>query len=734
MKQYKDLDQLESIQPLIDQLEGLPHDLLDVEWHNVEALYDKSEALIGNDKDATGVSPLLHSLLTSITLVDEMGMSGACVLAVLLYPLVSKSIVELNEVQEKFGQDVVHLLTLLDKISDLYARNAVLTSDNFSHFLLSFAEDVRVILILIADRLVQLRLAGMYMSEVQQVELSVEASFLYAPLAHRMGLYNIKGEMEDLCLKYTDRKTFNFIKEKLAATKQSRDAYIEKFIQPVKKSLEDAGLHFSIKGRTKSISSIRNKLVKQRIEFESIYDLFAIRIILDVPLEEERSQCWKAYSIITDMYQPNPKRLKDWISIPKSNGYESLHITVMGPEQKWVEVQIRSERMDEIAEKGLAAHWKYKGVKSESGLDEFMTGVRHALENKSATSEEVLQEFKLTLYDDEIYVFTPKGDLQKLPRGATILDFAYAIHSGLGAKTVSAQVNGRNVSIRHQLENGDMVVINTSNNQTPKVDWLKYVVTSKARSKIKQALRVESDKAIALVKEEVQRKMRNRKLEYDDALFGKLLKRKGYKVITDFYKDIQEERIDLNTFLDEYKQELQEKSLADHDEHISADRFTHSSSTEQLVRERDDILTIDNNLSGLDYQLAKCCNPIYGDPIFAFASRSGVKIHRLDCPNAPDLFNRFGYRILKAKWKGNVQTSSEVVLRIVGKDDLSVVHNIISQVQSENKVALRSYDIHSADGLFQADFTLYLKEKTILKTLIKTLKESKGVKSIERIR
>lgn len=735
MKQYKDLEQLKNTRNLFIQLKDMPCDISDAEWVKLERLLDVHQSQLGSINDATSIPILMHSLLSTITLVDEMGVGGASAIALMLQPYLSNELITKESVEADFGSEVLHLLKLLGKISDLYDKNTVVTSENFSHFLLSFAEDVRVILILIADRLVRLRLAGQLLSDSQQLELSIEASFLYAPLAHRMGLYNIKSEIEDLCLKYTDRETFNFIKEKLAATKKSRDAYIKKFIEPVKKALDAANLKFSIKGRTKSISSIRNKLVKQKIEFEAIYDLFAIRVILDAPLSEEHSQCWKAYSIITDMYQPNPRRLKDWISIPKNNGYESLHITVMGPEQKWVEVQIRTQRMDNIAEKGLAAHWRYKGIKSESGLDEFMTGVRRVLENKSASSEEVFQEFRMNLYSDEIYVFTPKGDLQKLPKGATVLDFAYGIHSGLGSQTVSAQVNGKNVSIRHQLQNGDTVSVNTSNNQTPKVDWLKYVVTGKARSKIKQALRVESEKAIAIIKEDMHRKLRNRRLEYDDALFTRLLKKKGYKATSDFFRDIQEGKIDLNVFLDEYKLEQDERASAEHMDHVSADKYIVNSSLERdVASDNSDVLTIDNNLSKVDYQLAQCCNPVYGDNIFAFASRSGVKIHRVNCPNAPDLFNRYGYRILKARWKGSIQPGSEVVLRVIGHDDLSVVHSITSQVGAEKGVAIRSYDIHSSDGLFQADLTLFIKETPLLKSVLKILQETKGVKSVKRIR
>lgn len=732
MKRYNELDKLVSFDQLMGSLKALNHDLSDKELLDLVPILQAFEQDTRGEVDRFGLPPLSQKLLTAIALAEEVGVGGSSIIALLIQLPLQRGTIKVEQIRALFGEDVLHLVELLQKVGDLYAKSTAVTSDNFSHFLLSFAEDVRIILILIADRLVQLRLADKHLDADGQADLSIEASFLFAPLAHRLGLYSIKSEMEDMCLKYTDRNTYNFIKDKLAETKRSRDAYIAKFIEPVEKALKAVGLKFSIKGRTKSISSIRNKLVKQKIEFEAIYDLFAIRVILDAPLEEERSQCWKAYSIITDMFQPNPKRLKDWLSIPKSNGYESLHITVMGPEQKWVEVQIRTERMDEIAEKGLAAHWRYKGVKSETGLDDFMTSVRQAMENKSASPEELIQNFRMNLYDEEIYVFTPKGDLVKLPKGATVLDFAYAIHSGLGAKTVSAQVNGRNVSIRQLLNNGDTVSINTASNQAPSADWLRFVVTSKARSKIRQALRVESERAIGITKEEMHRRMRNRKLEYDEALFVRLLKRKGFKVTNEFFHEINEGRIELNTFLDEYKQ-AQEVEQQGGEEPLSADRYIAPTEAEKIVEEEEDILTIDNGISGVDYQLSKCCNPIYGDRIFAFVSRSGIKIHRMDCPNALDMFNRFGYRILKARWKGEAKQGVEIVLKVIGHDNLSIVHSVVNQVGTVKGVTLRNYSIKSADGLFQALLNLHLQNPSQVNTLLKTVREVSGVKSAERL-
>ena len=502
-------------------------------------------------RDKNGINGLLRNIDTALIATTEIGLKRTSVLALLLYRPVYKGVITIDKVRELFGDDIVLMIQRLLRTSDLYARNTAVNSENFHHLLLSFAEDVRVILIMIADRLCMMRL-GKKLSEDDRIRLATEAAYLYAPLSHRMGLYKIKSELEDLSLKYTDRKQFDYIKQKLNETKRCRDAYIARFIAPLKEKLEQAGFKFEIKGRTKSIHSINNKLKKQKVDFENIYDLFAIRVVLDTPLEKERSDCWQVYSIVTDMYQPNPKRLKDWISIPKSNGYESLHITVMGPENKWVEVQIRTKRMDEIAEKGLAAHWRYKGVKAEKGLDEFMNTVRAALEAKDSNPLDLMKDFRMDLYKDEIYVFTPTGELIKLAKGATVLDFAFAIHSQLGCKCVSAKVNGKNVPIKYELNNGDSVSIITSPTQSPKRDWLNFVVTSKARVRIKQALREEMAKMVDFAKEMLQRRFKNRKIELDEASLMRYIKKKGYKTVTDFYVDIAEEHLDPNVAIDEY--------------------------------------------------------------------------------------------------------------------------------------------------------------------------------------
>ena len=683
-------------------------------------------------RDKNGINGLIRNINTALIATTEIGLKRTSVIALLLYRPVLKKVITLEEVEKTFDADVTLIIQRLLKTSDLYARNTAVNSENFHHLLFSFAEDVRVILIMIADRLCLMRL-GKQLKEDDRLRLATEASYLYAPLAHRLGLYKIKSELEDLSLKYTDPKQYDFIKKKLNETKRSRDIYIAEFIAPIKKKLQEAGLQFDIKGRTKSIHSINNKLKKQKIEFEGIYDLFAIRVVLDTPLKKERSECWQVYSIITDMYQPNPNRMKDWISIPKTNGYESLHITVMGPQNKWVEVQIRTRRMDEIAERGLAAHWKYKGVKAESGLDEFLNTVRAALEEKENNPLDLMQDFKMDLYKDEIYVFTPTGELIKLAKGATVLDFAFAIHSKLGCKCVSAKVNEKNVPIKYVLNNGDTVSVVTSPTQTPKRDWLNIVVTSKARVKIKQALREETAKAVDFAKEMLQRRFKNRKIEMEEPHLMRYIKKKGFKTVTDFYIEIAEERLDPNNVIDEYQEFVRkETETNDRSETRSAGEYITTTEVEEISTNKD-VLVIDKNLTGIEYKLAKCCNPIYGDEVFGFVSTQGIKIHRMDCPNAQEMFSRFGYRIIRAKWSGKGDNGYVVTLRGVGRDDIAIVTNITSVIGKENGVTLRSLNIDSVDGIFQGNFAVLVRDTNSLNMLVKKIKSVKGVKTVDRL-
>ena len=682
------------------------------------------------------MNPVIKDLQTAVIVAEEIGMKGSCLIGIMLHEIVKTHILSIDEVSVEYGEDVASIIKGLVKTNELYAKSPAIESENFRNLLLSFAEDMRVILIMIADRVNVMRQIKDTGNEEDRIKVANEAAYLYAPLAHKLGLYKLKSELEDLSLKYTQRDTYYFIKDKLNETKASRDKYIAAFIEPIKKKVTEAGLKFDIKGRTKSIHSIWNKIQKQKTPFEGIYDLFAIRIILDSEPDpaKEKQECWQVYSIVTDMYQPNPKRLRDWLSIPKSNGYESLHITVMGPEGKWVEVQIRTRRMDEIAERGLAAHWRYKGIKGETGLDEWLTSVREALENADNDSMKMMDQFKMDLYEDEVFVFTPKGDLFKLAKGATVLDFAFHIHSKLGCKCIGAKVNGKNVQLKQKLNSGDQVEIMTSNTQTPKQDWLNIVTTSKARTKIRQALKEMVARQHDFAKETLERKFKNRKLEYDEATMMRLIKKLGYKTVTEFYQDIADEKLDANNILDKYVEMKKKETEAQQDiTYRSAETYSIQTPADDKTF-KDDVLVIDQNLKGLDFKLAKCCNPIYGDDVFGFVTiNGGIKIHRTDCPNAKEMRARFAYRIVKARWAGKSQGKQyPITLRIVGHDDIGIVTNITSIINKENSITLRSISINSHDGLFSGMMTVMVDDTSKLELLVKKIKTVKGVKQVNR--
>lgn len=686
-------------------------------------------------RDLFGLNPVVKVLQNACILCEEIAVNKASLIALLLQELVEHANVPIDQVEKAYGKDVVNIIQGIVRIHQLYLKSPSIESENFRKLLLTFAEDMRVIFIMLADRLNVMRLIKDSDNDADRRQVAYEAAYLYAPLAHKLGLYKIKSELEDLSLKYTEKPIYYHIKEKLNETKASRDKYIETFISPVEKKLKESGLHFYIKGRTKSIHSIYQKMKKQKCPFEGVYDLFAIRIIIDTDINKEKQACWQAYSIVTDMYQPNPKRLRDWLSVPKSNGYESLHITVMGPENKWVEVQIRTERMDEVAEKGLAAHWRYKGVKSESGgLDDWLSSVREALEN-SENGLEVMDQLKIDQYENEVFVFTPKGDLFKLTKGSTVLDFAFHIHSGLGCKCTGAKVNGKNVQLKQVLNSGDLVEIMTSNAQTPKRDWLKMVVTSKARTKIKQALKEIDARQTQFAKETIERKFKNRKIDYDESIMMRLIKRLGYKVVTDFYQAIANETLDVNNILDRY-QELQKRETEQHEEVVyrSAENYNLQQAMPDDLHVKDDVLVIGHDLKGLDFKLSKCCNPIYGDDVFGFVSvTGGIKIHRTDCPNAAELKQRFGYRIVKARWAGKSKGKEyATTLRVVGHDDIGIVNNITSIISKEMGISLRSININSNDGLFSGVLTIQIGDTGRLEALIKKLRTVKGVKQVTR--
>lgn len=641
-------------------------------------------------RDIFGLNPMLMAMQTATIAVEEIGLRRDGIIAIFLSPLVMHNLMTLDEVLLTFGPGACPILRGLLRVQELYSKTPVIESENFRNLLLSFAEDMRVILIMIASRvniMREIRDNGNYESKKRVAE---EASYLYAPLAHKLGLYKLKSELEDLSLKYLERDAYYHIKEKLSATKRARDKYIEDFIGPICEKLTAAGLKFHVKGRTKSIHSIWQKMKKQKCPFEGVYDLFAIRIILESELEKEKMECWQVYSIVTDMYQPNPKRLRDWLSVPKSNGYESLHITVLGPGKKWVEVQIRTDRMDEIAERGLAAHWRYKGVKAGGGMDEWLAAIRTALE--AGDDLQVMDQFKMDMYEDEVFVFTPKGDIRRFPMGSTVLDFAYQIHSRIGNQCIGARINGRNVQIREQLRSGDTIEIMTSSQQRPKHDWLNIVKSAHAKNKIRKAI-----------------------------------------------NDMQpkEEVYVSSKSVDNAKESAKAKTENDDNRENS----TPKSASEYVLKDvnipvkagGEDVLVIDKNLNGLYYSLAKCCSPIYGDDVFGFVSiNGGIKIHRCDCPNATSLRQRFGYRIVKAQWSGKGNGQYDINIQVVGNDDISIVNNITSVITKDEKLVLRSINIDSDDGLFRGNIVVQLDDTNRLEGLLRKLRNIKGVRLVKR--
>lgn len=706
------------------------------DWNMVHQYLEKSTTQHGVSRDAFGLSNILTDMETALIVGQEMGLTRGSVLGVMLDSAAMRGDATLEDIKKDFGEEVAGIMHGLLRIRDLYEKSATIESENFRSLLVSMAEDMRVILIMIANRVCLMRnIKGTSNVEAQR-KVSMESAYLYAPLAHKLGLYKLKSELEDLSLKYLEHDAYYYIKEKLNATKKSRDAYISRFTKPIEEKLLKAGLKFHMKGRTKSIHSIWQKMKKQKVDIDGVFDLFAIRIIIDSAPEREKQECWQVFSIITDMYQSNPSRMRDWLSVPKSNGYESLHITVLGPEQKWVEVQIRTERMDDIAEHGLAAHWRYKGIKGgQSGVEEWLAGVRSALE--SGDDHQLMDQFRMELTEDEVFVFTPKGDLFKLPAGATVLDFAYAIHTKVGNMCTGARIGNRNVTIRQKLASGDQVEILTSNNQTPKQDWLNIVTTSKARNKIKQTLKEMESRQASMAKEELERKMKNRKLDYDEPALMHTMTRMGYRVVTDFYNALAEGRLDTNAVLEAYATQLRR-------DRGEEDKATPAQSAQEFVMQanenlhktntaQEDVLVIDSNIRGLEFQMAKCCQPVYGDNVFGFVtSGGGIKIHRENCPNAPQLRERFGYRIVKAKWSGKGTGKYPITLHVIGHDDIGIVNNITSIISKEEKILLRSISIDSHDGLFSGTLTVMLEDTSKLENLLKKLKTVKGVKNVSR--
>lgn len=687
----------------------------------------------------SGEPYIFHPLAVAQICVEEIGLGVRSAICALLHDTVEDTEVTLEDVERAFGPEIAHIVDGLTKISTVIDSNtSTAQAENFKKILLTLADDPRVILIKLADRMHNMRTLDS-MSREKQLKIASETVFIYAPLAHRLGLYNIKSEMEDLAMKYTEQQTYRDIAKRLKETKRERTRYINEFIKPIKEVLQEEGFNFEIYGRPKSIHSIWNKIKKKGVTFEEVYDLFAIRIILDSPVDREKSDCWKVYSIITDFYHPSPERTRDWLSNPKSNGYEALHVTVMGPQGKWVEVQIRTKRMNDYAEKGLAAHWRYKegsnqSASTEAKFDQWFNQIREILNNPDSNTLDFLADFKSNLFTEEIYVYTPKGDLKILPVSSTALDFAYAIHSAVGNKCIGAKVNYKLVPISHKLRSGDQVEIITSNKQKPTEDWLNYVLTAKAKSKIKDALK-EEKRAIAMDgKELLERKLDHLKISTNQHNINELVQFYKQPSPLDLYYQIAIKNIDLKelkqfTVLGD-KLEAPRPAPAKQPEHISEDHVKH-----QLPSKKDaELIIFGESSDKIAYKLANCCRPIPGDDVFGFITASeGLKIHRTNCPNAAQLLANYGHRVVKTKWVKNREISFLTGLRIIGMDDVGVIHKITNIISGELKINIAGLTIESREGLFEGLIKVFVHDKEELDELFERLKRLDGIQTVSRL-
>lgn len=702
------------------------------EWRRLKALLREGIDKGAYGTDQHGIPGLERSIRTGIVLLEKTGLKKASLLTALFDPMIQQGLIAPEQFKKQFGEDAARLIEDMCRVKELYSKHDSIADENFRKLLVSFAEDIRVIICLISDRYVLMQMLVNTSDTDYRLHVTEECRLLYIPMAHRLGLYAIKSEMEDMVVKYEHRDVYDDIARQLNETKRAREAYIKSFIEPVKARLEEAGLKFTIKGRTKSISSIWNKMKAQNTTLDHIYDLFAIRIILDSPADKEKAQCWQVYSIVTDMYQPNPKRLRDWLSVPKSNGYESLHITVNGPENRWVEIQIRTRRMDDIAERGLAAHWSYKGIKSEGAADSVMASIREILEHDTSP-DELRKNFALDLYQEEIFVFTPNGEVRQLPKGATVLDFAFSIHSHIGLTCVGARVGGRNVRISHKLQSGDTVEVLTSATQVPKQDWLNIAVTSRARMRIRQGINEIRNREAQAGRELLQRRFKNRKIDIDESDMSRLIVRMGYKGQAPFFHALMEEEISVDDVLKVYE-EMHAQAEAEVHSAQDFDIERTFAETERKSAQDSDVLVIDDGLTGLDFKMAGCCNPIYGDDVTGFVSiNGGIRIHRSNCPNLLRMKERYPYRIVRARWSGKSGSQYSITLNVVGQDDIGIISNISSIINKEPDTMLRSINIDSNGGLFRGRLTVLVSDLSSLDRLTKKLRQIKGVREVERI-
>lgn len=677
----------------------------------------------------SGEPYIYHPIAVARIVAEEIGLGTTAIVGALLHDTVEDTELTLDDVEHQFGPKVRKIIDGLTKISDIFDHTESIQAENFRKMLLTLSDDVRVILIKLADRLHNMRTLES-MRHDKQLKIASETQYMFAPLAHRLGLYSIKTELEDLALKYMEPEQYEEISLKLKKGQAVRTRFINRFVLPIRRALDKEGLNYEIKSRPKSVYSIWNKIHKKNIPFEEIYDLFAIRIILDTKPEYEKAECWKVYSIVTDFYQPNPDRLRDWISTPKANGYESLHTTVMSPTGKWVEVQIRSQRMDEVAEMGYAAHWKYKSQQDgESSLDIWLSRIRETLESNNSGAIDFIDDFKLNLFSDEIFVFTPNGDLKSLPTGATALDFAFEIHSQVGESCIGAKVNQKLVPLSHQLKSGDQIEIITSKKQKAKEDWLNYVVTAKAKSKIKAALKEEQKKVANLGKEMVQRKFKSMGVEFKSQNVTQLENYYNYKAATELYQDIATGKISLKKL----KGFTVESGVLSFPSTAVEPEKKEAKSEKKSGGIPNDTLIIGDDEKDVPFKLAPCCNPIPGDDVFGFVTiNDGIKIHRTNCPNAIQLRSNYAYRVIKAKWQSQKEKEFVADVYFKGIDDIGLVHKITQTISSDLNVNMKAISFESNDGVFDGRVSVYVYDTDHLNSLMTKLRDVEGVLTVVR--
>ncbi len=677
----------------------------------------------------SGEPYIYHPIAVAKICAEEMGLGPTAVICALLHDTVEDTYITLDDIEDLFGGTARKVIDGLTKIPEVFDENVSIQAENFRKMILTISDDLRVVLIKLADRMHNMRTLDSMRSD-KQLKIASETNFLYAPLAHRLGLYSLKSEFEDLCLMYMNPAAYDEIQNKLKSTKAVRQRFIRRFMNPIKEALQDEGYVFDIKARTKSVASIWRKMKNKEVPFEEVFDLFAIRIILDTPEELEKPDCWRVYSIVTDFYQPNPDRLRDWISTPRANGYESLHTTVMSPQGKWVEVQIRSKRMDQIAEKGLAAHYNYKESKSgENKFDRWIGEIRDLIDNHSQDAMDFVDEFKLNLFNDEIYVFTPQGELRVLPTGATTLDFAFDIHTDIGLQCIGAKVNNKLVPLSHQLKSGHQVEIITSSKQKPNEEWLKFAITARAKQKIKGALNEERNKIAEDGREILDRKFKQHNIRFISENISLLEDYYNVATATDLYIRIAKGKVDLAKL----RQIKNIGGVLKVEKESKPNKIRKATDINKRIDKKKDTLIIGEDFNNIDYTFGKCCNPLPGDSVFGFITISdGIRIHRTDCPNAENLMSKMAYRCISARWKAKEVKEHIAKLRIIGIDDIGIVNKITEIVSFQHNVNMRSISFESKDGMFEGKIQVYVFDRHHLEELIDKFEILEGVKRVER--